>query len=199
MNIDKLKEILKSHLKWLRGESGGNRANLSRANLSGADLSRANLRDANLRDADLSGANLIRANLKDADLSGAYLSGANLSGVITNEYTSGYWLVCPEEGAFVGFKKVENCIIKLEIPAEAKRSSATSRKCRCEFAKVLSITNLDSGNTTLTEIINTSYYPSISYKVGQMVYPDSFDENRWNECSHGIHFFLTKQEALNYK
>ena len=36
------------------------------------------------------------------------------------------------------------------------------------------------------------------YKVGEMVYPDRFDDNRWDECSNGIHFFITKQEAIDY-
>lgn len=33
---------------------------------------------------------------------------------------------------------------------------------------------------------------------GETVVPDSFDEDRWNECSNGIHFFITKQEAIDY-
>ena len=35
------------------------------------------------------------------------------------------------------------------------------------------------------------------YKVGEMVYPDSFNEDRWNECSNGIHFFINKQDAIS--
>ena len=92
---DDLKLILEKHLKWLRGEIGGERANLSYANLGyanlrdanlsyanlrGANLRDADLRDANLSDANLNGADLRDANLRDAYLSGAYLSGANLRG-----------------------------------------------------------------------------------------------------------------------
>lgn len=36
-----LADILDKHAKWLRGEDGGERADLSEAYLSGADLSRA--------------------------------------------------------------------------------------------------------------------------------------------------------------
>lgn len=25
-----------------------------------------------------------------------------------------------------------------------------------------------------------------------------FDENRWNECAPGIHFFITRDEAVRY-
>ena len=75
-----LKLVLELHGKWLRGEAGGSRANLSRANLSGADLSRANLSRADLSWANLSGADLSGADLSWADLSGANLSRADLSG-----------------------------------------------------------------------------------------------------------------------
>lgn len=87
--------------------------------------------------------------------------------------------------------------MQLLIPEDAKRCSATTQKCRCEFAKVLSIVRIENGEE-LQSIENTSYTPSIVYKVGEIVKPDSFDEDRWNECSHGIHFFINKQDALNY-
>ena len=168
---------------YLRG------AYLSGADLRGADLRGAYLRDAYLRDAYLRGAYLSGANL-----SGAYLSGANLSGAEEVPYIP---LACPSDGAFIGWKKVEGCIIQLLIPEDAKRCSATTQKCRCEFAKVMSITRIDNGEE-LQSIENTAYSPSVVYKVGEIVKPDSFDENRWNECSHGIHFFINKQDALNY-
>ncbi len=72
----KLANILELHLKWLRSEKGGVRANLRGANLRGADLSDADLRGADLSDADLSDADLRGANLSDADLRGADLSDA---------------------------------------------------------------------------------------------------------------------------
>jgi hypothetical protein len=37
-----------------------------------------------------------------------------------------------------------------------------------------------------------------AYKVGDMVSVDDFDTNRWNECAPGIHFFITRQEAVDY-
>jgi len=55
--------VLERHAKWVRGEQGGERANLCGANLCGANLRGANLRGANLRDADLRGADLRGANL----------------------------------------------------------------------------------------------------------------------------------------
>ena len=155
---------------------------------------KANLSEANLSMANLSWADLLEANLSWANLSKADLSGAGLSGAKNIPYIP---IACPDTGAFVAWKKVNNCIVKLQIPDDAKRSSATTRKCRCDKALVLAIENkdgTDSGNTTLT---NMSYATCV-YTVGEMVYSDSWDDNRWNECSHGIHFFITRQEAVDW-
>jgi hypothetical protein len=140
--------------------------------------------DAYLRDADLGG-----ADLRGADLCGAYLRGAENIPFIP--------LACPSDGAFIGWKKVHGKLVKLEIPEDAQRCSCTSQKCRCSKAKVLAITDYD-GSNPINEILNTRQSVDLLYKVGEMVYPDSFDENRWNECSHGIHFFINKQDAINY-
>ena len=81
MNIskEKLNEIIELHVKWLRGEKGGNYANLRGVDLRGADLSYDKLRGACLRCANLRGANLRGADLRGADLRGADLRGADLS------------------------------------------------------------------------------------------------------------------------
>ena len=199
------------------------RANLSGANLSGANLSGAKLCDANLWYADLhkanfwyadlwhanlSGANLSEANLYGADLSGADLSGANLSGANLSgadlsevKHIPYIYMVCPEEGAFIGWKKAEisekQMIVKLSIPASAKRLSSTSRKCRCNKAKVLEIYNLD-GTVAEERECYSSYDKNFIYEVGKTVKVDDFDEDRWKECTQGIHFFMNRQEAINY-
>ena len=148
----------------------------------------ANLGGADLRDADLGGANLGGAYLRGANLGGASLGGAKNIPFIP--------LSCPSDGEFIGWKRVGKKLIKLLIPSDARRSSATSNKCRCDKAKVLEITDLD-GSNPIQSIINHNYVET-QYVVGEMVYPDSFDENRWYECSNGIHFFINKQEAINY-
>ena len=156
---------------------------------------------ADLGDVDLGGAYLGGAYLRDADLRGANLRGADLSGADLGDAKNipYFPFYCPSDGAFIGWKKVGRYLIKLQIPEDAKRCSATGEKCRCDKAMVLDITCISGKNAlNLTEIINTAYTPSITYRVGEMVYPDSFDENRWNECSHGIHFFINKQDAINY-
>ena len=248
-----IKLILEKHAKWIRGEDGGERADLCNVNLRGANLCNANLRGANLRgadlcdadlygadlrgadlcNADLSGANLRGGNLRNANLSGGNLRNANLSGgnlcganlrgadlcdadlcgadlhnanlrdaknvdeVKWSMYTTFYPLQCPETGSFIGYKKASGYIIELEICADAKRSSATSRKCRCSKAKVLSITHLDGSDGGLTEV-RSNYSKEFIYRVGETVEVPDFDDNRWNECAAGIHFFITRDEAVKY-
>ena len=187
-----LAEILAKHKAWRENEANGTRADLSGANLRGAYLSEANLREANLREADLSGANLSEANLSEAYLSGANLSGANLRGAKNADLAWALTIVAPQ-GDLVAWKKVKTpddtpCIVKLKIPAEAKRSNATGRKCRAEWAEVLEVIGAEYA-------ISKGHGPDTEYRPGQIVRPDSWDDDRWEECSHGIHFFITREEA----
>jgi len=183
-------------------------ADLRRADLSGADLRRADLSDADLSGADLSGADLRRADLSDADLSGADLSGADLSGadlsgaknLDTVKYsvqTAFFAIGCPEKGAFTAFKKCGRYIVELEVCPDAKRSSATSRKCRVSKAKVVEITNLD-GTPTYVTTVASDFDKNFVYTVGETVEEPEFEEDRWIECAPGIHCFITRQEAVNY-
>ena len=177
------------------------RANLSWAYLSGADLSWANLSVANLSGADLSGANLSGAYLPGAklswaNLSGANLSGANLEGVNFNQSTAMFLPQCPD-GAFIGWKKAKNKIVKIEICEDSKRSSATSLKCRCSKAKVLEIQEYDGTHSTVNEVAS-DYKEDFIYKIGEVVEVSDFNENRWNECSSGIHFFISREMAVKY-
>lgn len=119
------------------------------------------------------------------------------------EYAPYIPLACPSCGAFIGWKTIRDhklqhsYLVQLLIPEDAKRCSAASNKCRCDKAKVLSIENLQT-HKLINSVTNKNQLHVLTYKVGEMVYPDEFDDNRWNECSHGIHFFINKQEAINY-
>ena len=170
-------------------------ANLYDADLRGADLYGANLHGADLRGADLRGANLYGANLHGADLRGANLCSTNLRGTnLSNTFAN---LQCPETGAFIGYKKLRHDkIAKIEILEDALRSSATSRKCRCSKARVISISNYDG--TTNYSNGYSQYDTSFKYQVGELISVDNFDTDRWNECSTGIHFFITRREAVEY-
>ena len=191
---EQLDDILRKHALWINNESGGERANLYQANLS-----RANLRGADLYRADLSRANLSGADLSGADLRGANLRGVNLSGADLREAKNlNFPIACPEKGSFIGFKKCQDGkIVKLKIPVDALRCSATGRKCRCSKAKVLSITNIDGTDANVGMAIS-KYDRNFIYKVGETIEVPNFNTDRWNECSTGIHFFITRQEAVDY-
>lgn len=223
MNQKEFDEILDKHKKWLFGEEGGIRADLYGANLSwaylggadlreadmrgaylgGADLRGADLRGADLRGADLVGADLVGADLSEADLYGANLSGANMSEAKNTDEclwsitTTFFPLQCPESGSFIGWKTANGFIVKLRITENAKRSSATSRKCRCSEAEVLAIENEDGSNSGIS-FACSDYDVDFVYQIGETVRVDNFDENRWNECAPGIHFFITREEAVKY-
>lgn len=123
--------------------------------------------------------------------------GADLLNVRYDECTGFFALVCPEEGSFIGYKKANGHIVKLRITEDALRSSATSRKCRCSKAEVLSITTLDGEDDGLTSI-PSNYDSDFIYRVGTTVEVEDFETDRWDECAAGIHFFITRQEAVQY-
>lgn len=116
----------------------------------------------------------------------------------SNLYGATFNSVCPETGAFEAWKIVERIyLVKLRVPADAKRSSAATIKCRCSKAKVLDILNTETRHHVKSVENHTQGF-TCKYEVGKIVKPDSFDPRWWNECSHGIHFFLRKEQALNY-
>lgn len=161
MDQQKLKKILGKHSQWLRGEKGGESANLYGANLFGANLYRTKMRE-----------------------------------VKWNMNTGFCPMQCPQKGAYIEFKKAGGLIVELEITADALRSSATTRKCRASKAKVLSITDVE-GKDAGTDAAS-DHDESFIYRVGEIVEVDNFDKNRWNECSTGIHHFITREEAVRY-
>ena len=202
MTQEELNKVVENHKHWLNEDVDG--WENMKADLRGADLRVADLRGANLRGADLSEADLSEADLRGADLSGADLSEAkNLDSVTYNEQTSFFAMQCPEKGAFTAWKKAlvagqgGACIVELLVPSDAKRSSATTRKCRVSKAKVLSIKSID-GKEDFEKAI-AQYDNSFVYEVGQFVEPkNGFGEDRWVECDAGIHCFITRKEAENY-
>ena len=125
----------------------------------------------------------------------ADLSYADLRYAKNNEWAAALVTIVPE-GDIVGWKKLKDGLIaKLLIPAKAKRSNATGRKCRAEYAKVLEIRNKKKS----VKRGESGYEDGFAYIVGKTVKPtEPFDDNRWEECSTGIHFFITRIEAEKY-
>ena len=202
MTQEELNKVLKNHKHWLNEDCDGweeMKADLRNADLRNADLRYADLRYADLCDADLCDANLRGANLRDADLRDANLCCANLYCADLRCAVNAPFIpyACPDFGMFIGYKKASGYIVELEIPEDAKRLSATTRKCRCNKAKVLRILNYDRTVADVTEV-RSNYNSAFVYKVGDIVSVDNFDEDRFNECSTGIHFFINFQEAVDY-
>ena len=206
-NIE-LTKILSQHALWIYDNKQGTRANLQganlqRADLRGADLQGANLRGANLqgadlqgadlREANLQGANLQRADLREADLQRANLREANLQGALG----LGHFIRAPKEGPHFGYKKSQGLIVKLLIPYDAKRVNCIgSNKCRCDKAFVESITVV--GSDIKVYKVASDRDKSFTYKVGEEVVEPRYDPSDRIECSTGIHYFMTKEEAMEY-
>ena len=171
-------------------------ADLRGANLYGANLREADLRGANLRGAVLYGANLREADLRGADLYGANLREANLYGADLRE-AIGTYMACPTDGSFIGWKKASEYIVKLQIPEDARRSSAGGEKCRCDKAYVVEIQNAD-GTKADIDTIHSNHDANFVYTVGATVEVSDFDDDRWSECAPGIHFFIDRQAAVEY-
>ena len=165
-------------------------ADLRYANLSYADLRYADLRSADLRSADLRYANLSSADLRYADLSSADLRYADLRYAENSKLAIAMTRILPE-GDIIGWKKcIAGVIVKLLVPKRAKRCHAFGRKCRAEYIKVISVIGAPSGVS--------QHNGRTEYKKGKYVRCDKWDDDFTNECSGGIHFFITREEAEAY-
>ena len=178
-------------VKWaIKNYANLHSANLSSADLRYADLSYADLSYADLRSADLRYADLSSANLRSANLRSADLHSANLSSAKNSELAVAMTRILPD-GDLVGWKKcAQGVIVKLLIPFAAKRSHAFGRKCRAEYVQVIEVIG--------AELAISNHDGKTEYRAGSIIKPDSFDENWMEECSNGIHFFITEIEARNY-
>lgn len=173
------------------------RSSLKNARFRECDFTGADFRDADLRGTDLRGCNLTGADLRGADIRLCVLENAELTDVKMDSSTLGFVMRCPEKGAFIAYKKcVYDRIVMLLVPADARRSSATGPTCRCDKAKVLSIRSFD-GKKEFDEawsLVDENFV----YRKGKWVYADSFTEDRWKDSTHGIHFWMTREEAIGY-
>lgn len=154
------------------------------------------------------------------------LNGVKISGINNSLYNScpeegsfiGYKSLSTEVG--------EKAICKLLITEDAKRSSSVTGKCRASKVKVLDIYDSLDKEIKYTEAYsyifgmcsqcqyengydedackkcvfneNENVTNNFCYKVGETIEIDNFDNNRWNECAPGIHFFVSELEAINY-
>ncbi len=160
--------------------------------MKGADFKNARMVTASFRRCDMRG-----CNIEDANLFGAVLEHADLEGIISNEGTKWFRLHCPEKGAFLGYKKcVNDRMVQLLIPADAKRTSATLPSCRCSKAKVLTIKSCDFTKNfdEAWSLVDENFV----YKKGEWVEVKDFNEDRWQDSTTGIHFWMSRAEAEAY-
>jgi uncharacterized protein YjbI with pentapeptide repeats len=170
-------------------------ADLRNAVLSGAVLSGADLSGAVLRNVVLSGAVLRNADLRNADLSGAVLRNAVLKG----DFPVHLFRICAE-GTIVGYKKLAcGNVLQLEIPADAGRmNSLGSRKCRASYAIPIALLNREREQVEPKGDLSSRHNATFKYQIGIPCVPDKYDDNLLEECSSGIHFFITFEEARDY-
>lgn len=165
--------------------------------LDDCDLQNANLKNTNLERASLRRANLTKADISGARLYAAVLENAILDNIIFDDNTKNFRIHCPEKGAFIAYKKgLNNLIVKLLIPSDARRVSSTMNCCRCDKAKVLEIKNFE-GTKFFDEAWST-VAEGFCYKLGEWVYAENFNEDRWYDSTGGIHFWMTEDEAKAY-
>lgn len=160
-------------------------------------LRKAIFRNANMRTAAFRYNDLTGANIEGADLFGAVLEYAKLDEVIYDDATQYFKMRCPEKGAFLGYKKCfNNRLVQLLIPEDAKRTSATMNSCRCSRAKVLTIKSFDYSEEfeEAWSLVDENFV----YRKGDWVEVKDFNEDRWQDSTRGIHFWMTREEALRY-
>lgn len=54
------------------------------------------------------------------------------------------------------------------------------------------------GTVSKRDMTYSQHNHNFYYEVGKTVNVDNFDEDRFNECAPGIHFFINRQEAVDY-
>lgn len=93
------------------------------------------------------------------------------------------------------YKKLDDDRIATLMLFKGQEFQAQSlSKCRTNKALVLKITNIKE-----TEHFSKGYSiwsDTFEYKVGETV--EAEYDTEFNECASGIHFFMTKEEAINY-
>ena len=178
-------------------------ANLCYANLENADLYNANLRWANLRWANLRWANLDNADLRSANLGSANLENANLynadlrSANLENANLDKKELIRKgkiQDKKVIVYKKCHNKIVTLQLQIGSIVFSINNKKCRTNKVKVIAIDDDKTEGLTIESDRDNSFI----YEVGKMVEVKNFDLMYNAECSTGIHFFWTKEEAESY-
>lgn len=192
------------------------RATFENCNLNGADFGNSMMDhvafyDCDIRNMILENCKLRGASFRGNDMEGINLEGANIYAavledatnqdkVITDENTRWYEMLCPPEGeAFIAWKCCTDLrVVQMLVPRDAKRCMATMETGRVSKVKVLSIKSIDESEsfTWAQSTVDPDFY----YEVGHWLEPaNGFQEDRWKDSSPGIHFFLERQQCVDYQ
>lgn len=193
------------------------RCRLFDASFANSSLIETEFRMSNLENVSFTSASLVHTKFDDynnKDANSINWDCAELYGVDHTPYIS---MACPTEGSFIGWKKcrwfrkhcktdgsgtcetsVDYVIVKLLIPEDAKRSSGTGKKCRCDRAYVLDIQDFEGNTIPDSAHVYSIYDPTFEYKIGALVLPkrDNFCRDRFQECASGIHFYIDRRAAV---
>lgn len=172
-------------------------AAVENALFDGCSMKGANYRNANMQTASMRYCDMTGCDIRGANLFGAVLEYAKLDGIVSDDSTQWFRMHCPETGPILGYKKcVNDRLVQLLIPADAKRTSATLPSCRCNKAKVLTIKSFDSTEEfdEAWSLVDENFY----YRKGEWVEVKDFNEDRWMDSTTGIHFWMSREEAIAY-
>ncbi len=165
--------------------------------LNNCDFSSSDLSYSNFSGTILTNCNLYKANITQTNFHYAIFNNCRLEQLKHKETAHFFNMICPEIGPFLAYKQCHNFrIVQLLIPADAKRSSATNNTCRCSKAKVLTIKSIDCKNSyeEAVSLVDDNFI----YRVGEVAIADSFNNDRWIDSTNGIHFYMTRDEAIGY-
>jgi len=185
--------------------------NLHGTDFSGSFMDNVAFYNNDLTDMKLCGCNARGCSFRFQDMTGIDLRGANIYSsvledavnqdkVITDDDTKWYKMRCPEEGeAFIAWKCCTDLrVVMMLVPKDAKRCMATMETGRVSKVKVLKITSIDE--TESFSWAQSTVDPDFYYEVGKWIEPaNGFQEDRWKDSSPGIHFFLDRQQCVDYQ
>lgn len=160
-------------------------------------FNKADLQHAVFRSCDMSGASLHRAKVGTDILK--RFNCTKLTGAIGIPKAITAAVPVLPEGVFRGWKRcADGRIVELQIPANAMRSAGLSRKIRAEAALTVSILSPAFKWCKNAVSQRNTGGSDCQYRVGFFTTADKWDNDPWNVCTHGIHFFLTREEAVAY-
>ncbi len=169
-----------------------NNTNFHNTNFNNSDFSYSNFHNSNFYNSNFSYSDFNNIDFRNANFSKSNFNKSNFSNVSFN------YRITPEEGVIIGWKKANKKIVKLEINCSDEISGGLiSRKLRTNKVKVLEIQNIDGTKVDINEI-RSDYDEYFVYRVGETIEIGDFVKDDKIECARGIHFFLTRNEAIHY-